>query len=128
MTQVLEVTTTAPDQATAQQLAESAVCGGFAAGAQVAGPVTSYAWVRGECARREEWTVTLTTSALRYADLASHLTAEHESPAPPISAVPVAHASASLSEWVSRSTSRPTGERSRVSVAHEAAGDGFDGF
>ena len=128
MTQVLEVTTTAPDQAAAEALAQSSVRHGYAAGAHVTGPVATYSWRQGECARGEAWTVTLRTVTARWPDLEAHLVAEHEQTDPAIFAVPVAHASASYARWVTRTTMRPPAERSSVSVAHEAAGDGFDGF
>jgi periplasmic divalent cation tolerance protein len=106
MTQLLEVSTATATREAALRLAESAIRAGLAAGGQVAGPVTSFFWHKGEFGQGEEWKVSFKTTEARYADLEAHLIANHEWENPEVTAVPVARASTSYSAWVERVTAQ----------------------
>jgi periplasmic divalent cation tolerance protein len=103
MSGYLQVSTTTATRDEAVHLAGSAVKAGLAAGAQVAGPVTSIFWHLGEYGEGEEWQVTLKTTEARYADLEAHLLEEHSWDNPEVTAVQLTGPAAYL-EWLDRTT------------------------
>lgn len=105
MTQVWQVQVAAPSKEAGIELARGAVEARLAAGAQVAGPVTSVFWHQGEFGTGDEWQVILKTTADRYQDLEEHIVARHEWTNPEITAVPFVAGLAPYLEWVERTTS-----------------------
>jgi len=84
-----QVTVTAPDEATATQLADWAVDGRHAACAQISGPITSvYRW-QGERHRESEWVVTFKTTAAGATRLSEQIPARHPYDVPEILSVDV---------------------------------------
>lgn len=106
MSRILTVSTAAPTQEVAVQLAQSAISVGLAAGAQITGPVGSVFWHAGEFGKGEEWVVSFRTTVARYDDLEAHLIEHHEWQNPEVTAVPIARASAAYVEWVERVTAK----------------------
>lgn len=105
MTTYLQVNAVADSRETAAHLARSAVAAKLAAGAYIAGPVTSFFWHLGEQAEGEEWYVVLKTTAERYAELETLLLAEHPWKNPEISAVALTAGSAAYLAWLNRTVS-----------------------
>ena len=105
MTVYLQVSTATPTRQEAIRIAGSAVKAGLAAGAQIAGPVVSVYWHEGEYGEGEEWQLTLKTTLGRYAELESHLLADHPWDNPEVSAVQLT-GSARYLEWLDRTTAR----------------------
>ncbi|QDT70819.1 Divalent-cation tolerance protein CutA [Planctomycetes bacterium MalM25] len=97
---MLLVTTTAPDEATAQRLATALVEARLAACVQVSGPVTStYRW-RGAVETGPEWLLTAKTTEERWAEIERLVTELHPYETPELIATPIAHASAAYGAWV----------------------------
>lgn len=104
MAEVWQVQVAAPTKEAGIELARGAVEARLAAGAQVAGPVTSVFWHKGEFGTGEEWQVILKTTADRYPDLEKHIVDRHEWTNPEITALPFAAGLAPYLKWVERTT------------------------
>lgn len=104
MTDVVQVSTATELREQAVRLAESAVRGQLAAGAQVVGPVVSVFWHRGEFGTGEEWQLLLKTTAERYPALEAHLLEHHPWEKPEVVAVPIVAGSEAYLRWVADST------------------------
>jgi periplasmic divalent cation tolerance protein len=100
----LQVQTTTDSRAEAMELARTAVEARLAAGAQVAGPITSTYWWEGEVERLEEWLVILKLPAGLYTDLAAFLTEQHSYDEPEIIAVPLSAGSPGYLRWIAEET------------------------
>ncbi|WP_333769812.1 divalent-cation tolerance protein CutA [Streptomyces sp. IBSBF 2435] len=104
MTEVVQVSTATGTREQAVQLAESAVRGRLAAGAQVVGPVVSVYWHRGEFGTGEEWQLLLKTTVERYPALQTHLLEHHPWEKPEVVAVSIVAGSEAYLRWVADST------------------------
>lgn len=104
MTGIFTVTTAAETEATALDIARSAVEGRYAASAQVIGPVTSAFWHLGGFGTGTEWRVLLCTTRDRYPDLEAHLVQVHPWKNPEITATELAAAPARYRDWVRTAT------------------------
>lgn len=102
MSDYVQVSTATPTREAAMTLAGGATSARLAAGAQVAGPVTSVFWHLGEQGSSEEWQVLLYTTADRYPQLEAHLIDAHPWDNPQVTAVPIVHGSAAYLAWVRR--------------------------
>ncbi|MFG2046437.1 divalent-cation tolerance protein CutA [Micromonospora sp. NPDC048935] len=102
MSDYVQVSTAAPTRAAAVELAEGATAARLAAGAQVAGPVSSVYWHLGEQGTSEEWQVLLYTTTDRYPRLEAYLIDAHPWENPQVTATAVVHASADYLAWVRR--------------------------
>jgi periplasmic divalent cation tolerance protein len=107
MDEFLQVTTATPDLESATRLAESAVRARLAAGAQVAGPLTTAFWHLGEFGTGQEWTVTMPTTAAMWEALQAHLTEAHPWDNPQVSAIALVEGSPSYLEWIRTSVGEP---------------------
>lgn len=107
MAEYLQVATATETRDDAVQLAQSVVAARLAAGAQIAGPVTSVFWRQGEFGTGEEWQLLLKTRAARYAALEAHLLEHHPWRNPEISAVPLTGSEGYL-RWIDRTTQQDT--------------------
>lgn len=103
MTDYVQVSTATPTREDAVTLAQGAVKGRLAAGAQIIGPVVSVFWHLGEFGEGEEWRLLLTTTAERYPDLEAHLLKGHPWDNPEVLATPVAAGAARCLQWVEAS-------------------------
>jgi len=104
MTEFLQVSTATASREQAVGLAESAVRGRLAAGAQVVGPVVSVFWHRGEFGTGEECQLLLKTTVERYPALEAHLLEHHPWEKPEVVAVPIVAGSEAYLRWVADST------------------------
>ncbi|UWE07688.1 divalent-cation tolerance protein CutA [Actinacidiphila bryophytorum] len=104
MSDFVQVSTATETREQAVQLAESAVRGRLAAGAQVVGPVVSVFWHRGEFGMGEEWQLLLKTTAEGYPALEAHLLEHHPWEKPEVVAVPIVAGSAAYLRWLADST------------------------
>ena len=103
MTECCQVTTTLPDQATAERLASVLVEERLAACAQVHGPISSiYRW-QGATERTTEWYCHLKTTAARLAALQARIGELHPYEVPEIISVPIYDGNADYLSWVAES-------------------------
>lgn len=89
MTGFLQVSTATQSHAEAVRPAQSLVSARLAAGARIAGPVTSVFRHEGECGTGAEWQLLLATRADRYDEVEAHLLAHHPWWKPEVTAVPM---------------------------------------
>ena len=101
---LLRVLTSAPDLASAQDLARSAVAAGLAGNAQVLGPVFSVFRHLGEVGEGSEFQVVLASTARAYPALERHLLDAHPWQNPEIVALPVTRAPEAYARWLRDST------------------------
>lgn len=95
-----QVTTTLPDQAKAEQLAETLVSERLAACAQVLGPVSStYCW-KGKIERASEWYCHLKTTLARLPLLQARIRELHPYEIPEVIAFPIVQGDPSYLEWI----------------------------
>lgn len=105
-TDVIEVSTATDTREAAVALARLAVEAKLAAGAQIAGPVTSVFWHLGEFGTGEEWRLVLRTHMDCFDKLSALLVSNHPWQNPEVIAVRIAAGSAGCLEWV-RATVAP---------------------
>jgi len=105
MADCVQVTTTLPDQRTAQRVAERLVEERLAACAQVSGPISStYRW-RGEVEQDDEWYCHLKTTKSRLPALQSRIRELHPYEVPEIIALPILDGDAGYLSWIEESVS-----------------------
>jgi periplasmic divalent cation tolerance protein len=101
----VQVTTTLPDEQSAERIAVRVVEERLAACAQVVGPVSStYRW-QGEVERAWEWYCHLKTSTSRLAELQRRLRELHPYEVPEIIAVPIVQGDSDYLSWIEESVS-----------------------
>jgi periplasmic divalent cation tolerance protein len=101
----VQVTTTLPDEQSAERIAVAMVEERLAACAQVLGPVSStYRW-QGEVERAWEWYCNLKTSAARLPELQRRLRELHPYETPEIIAVPIVQGDADYLKWMEEAVS-----------------------
>ncbi len=97
---MLQVTTTAPDEAMAQRLAAALVESRLAACVQVSGPITStYRW-RGAVESGQEWLCTAKTTEACWPGIERLVAEHHPYDTPELIATPITHASAAYEAWL----------------------------
>ena len=100
MNNCCQVTTTLPDRASAERLAEALVAERLAACAQVLGPVSStYHW-EGRLERAEEWYCNLKTTDQRLPALRKRIRELHPYEVPELIAIPISDGDAKYLEWI----------------------------
>lgn len=100
MADCLQVTTTFPDEETAQRVAACVVEEQLAACAQVQGPVSStYRW-KGKVDRNEEWYCHLKTTSFRLERLQSRIRELHPYEVPEIVAVALVGGNPAYLRWI----------------------------
>ncbi|MFI1161459.1 divalent-cation tolerance protein CutA [Streptomyces sioyaensis] len=104
MTGILQVATATQSRAEAVQLAQSLVSARLAAGARIAGPVTSVFRHEGVCGTGAEWQLLLTTRADRCDEVEAHLLAHHPWRKPEVTAVPMVGGPKEYLHWVETAT------------------------
>ncbi|HXE57288.1 MAG TPA: divalent-cation tolerance protein CutA [Gemmatimonadales bacterium] len=101
---ILQVTTTLPTREDAERVARALVEDRLAACAQVAGPIASTYWWKGQVETSTEWYCHLKTTAERFPALEARLRTLHPYEVPEIIALPAARVAESYREWVTRET------------------------
>jgi len=99
----VQVSTTLPDENTAQRLGRSLVEERLAACAQVVGPVSSTYWWRGAVEQSREWYCYLKTTQASFAALSQRLKELHPYDVPEIIAVPILEGSSEYLRWIEES-------------------------
>ena len=100
MPDIIQVTTTVPEQADAERIAASLVAQRLAACVQVSGPIEStYRW-KDQIETSQEWTCALKTSDELFADVEQAICKLHSYDEPEIIATPITAASAGYRDWV----------------------------
>jgi periplasmic divalent cation tolerance protein len=100
VTSCCQVTTTLPDRATADRLAETLVAERLAACAQVVGPVSSTYWWEGRVEHAEEWYCSLKTTDQRLPALQQRIRELHPYEVPEIVATPIAGGDPQYLDWI----------------------------
>ncbi len=100
MTEYCAVLTTIDSREAAQRLARSAVAARLAACAQLVGPIESVYWWEGSLQTAAEWQVWFKTTGERYAELETHLAAEHSYDVPEILRLPIEAGGAGYLSWI----------------------------
>lgn len=98
--EILLVLSTFPDRGKAQRIAEELVVGRFAACANVATPVDSFYWWKGEVETANEVLVYFKTTATRFAAFAAKLRELHPYNVPEIIALEVTTGSPAYLNWI----------------------------
>ena len=100
MTDFVQVTTTFPDERTAQRVASCVVEERLAACAQVQGPIWStYRW-KGEVEQEQEWYCHFKTMVDRLPELEARIRELHPYEVPEIIEVPILHADQKYLDWI----------------------------
>jgi periplasmic divalent cation tolerance protein len=100
-----QVTTTLPDQATAERVAACLVEERLAACAQVLGPVSStYRW-HGQIERATEWYCNLKTTRARSPQLQRRIRELHPYEVPEVIAFPIVGGDADYLQWIEEAVS-----------------------
>jgi periplasmic divalent cation tolerance protein len=98
-----QVTTTLPDQATAEQLGATLVQERLAACAQVVGPISSIYWWQGRVERSGEWYCHLKTTRARLPDIQRRVLELHPYELPELVAVPLVDGDQRYLKWIEES-------------------------
>lgn len=101
----VQVSTTLPDENTAQRLGRSLVEERLAACAQVVGPVSSTYWWRGGVEQSREWYCYLKTTTASIPALNQRIQELHPYEVPEIIAVPIVDGSAEYLRWIEETLS-----------------------
>ncbi len=100
----LQAITTTDSQEEAAKLARLAVERRVAACAQVAGPITSTYWWKGEVETASEWQVLFKLPAERYEAFQEVIRSAHSYDVPEIIATPIAAGNPAYLEWMTAET------------------------
>jgi periplasmic divalent cation tolerance protein len=103
-TELVEVTTTLPDEPTATRIAERLVNERLAACVQVTGPIQSFYRWQGNLERSTEWKLTIKTPLTCHARLIDELISNHPYTVPEILTHPLQSAHLPYAEWVVEQT------------------------
>jgi len=99
-----QIQTTAASREEAERLAQELIARRQAACVQIGGPIRSvYRWA-GTVESSEEWTMTIKTTAARYADVAATIKELHTYQTPELIALPILAGSADYLAWLQTET------------------------
>ncbi len=107
MSDCVQVSTTLPDEALAQQLGKQLVEERLAACAQIVGPVSSTYWWQGRIEQAREWYCHLKTTAVVSAELSRRIRELHPYEVPEIIVVSIIEGNSSYFQWIAE-TVRPS--------------------
>ncbi|MFF5211766.1 divalent-cation tolerance protein CutA [Streptosporangium sp. NPDC000396] len=110
MSSHVEVHVTAGSLEEAEKVVVTAVQRRVAAGAQIAGPITSTYWWKGEIQHAKEYLVLMKTTRARLDDLVAVVKAAHSYDTPEIVAVPIEGGLASYLSWITEETAGPASD------------------
>jgi periplasmic divalent cation tolerance protein len=96
----VQVSTTLPDESTAQQLAKRLVEERLAACAQIVGPVSSTYWWEGQIEQAREWYCHLKTTAAASAELCRRIRELHPYEVPEIVVLGIKEGDPSYLKWI----------------------------
>jgi len=104
MTKFMQVTTATDREEEALRLARGITSARLAAAVQIAGPVRSFYWWKGETVEAREWQLVMKTTEVRLAELESYIKANHSYETPGIAATEFTWGSQEYLEWISAET------------------------
>jgi periplasmic divalent cation tolerance protein len=104
MADYMQVVTTVDSEAEAERLARGIAGARLAASVQIAGPIRSFYWWKGELVDAREWQVTVKTTAERLGDVEAHIKANHSYETPGIMATEIRWGSGEYLDWISAET------------------------
>ena len=107
MAECVQVSTTLPDEATAQRFGRQLVEERLAACAQIVGPISSAYWWQGQIEEAREWYCHLKTTADASAELSRRIRELHPYDVPEIIVVAIKEGDASYFRWIDE-TVRPS--------------------
>jgi periplasmic divalent cation tolerance protein len=100
MSDVVQIVTTVPDEASARRIARVLVERTLAACVQISGPIESiYRW-QGNVESAQEWQCWIKTTSVRYAEVAAAIQSLHSYAVPEILALPVVAGEANYLRWL----------------------------
>ena len=105
MSEFIQVTTTASTREEACRIAKALLERRLAACVQIAGPVESHYWWKGQLEQSAEWLCIIKTLRVKYASVEAAIRATHSYEVPEIVAVPIDAGSASYLAWLRNETS-----------------------
>ena len=100
MAECVQVSTTLPDEATAQQFGRLLVEERLAACAQIGGPIWSTYWWNGQVQQASEWYCYLKTTSAASAELSRRMRELHPYEVPEIIVLPIKEGDASYLKWI----------------------------
>lgn len=102
----IQINTTAPTRALANEIARLVIARGVAACAQVSGPILSvYSW-KGKPEESEEWKVEIKTISSRYNEVREAIMLIHSYEVPEIIALPIVDITADYALWIDASVKK----------------------
>jgi periplasmic divalent cation tolerance protein len=107
MSDCVQVSTTLPDEAAAQQFGKQLVEERLAACAQIVGPVSSTYWWQGQIEQAREWYCHLKTTAAASVELSRRIRELHPYEVPEIIVVAIKEGDSSYFRWIAE-TVRPS--------------------
>jgi periplasmic divalent cation tolerance protein len=106
MTDFIQVSTTTDKREDAEKISQAIVSQRLAACVQIAGPVTSHYWWKGEIEKAEEWLLLIKTNRDLYHQLEEEIRRIHPYDVPEIIAVPVIEGSRDYLDWIKSETDK----------------------
>lgn len=100
MSEFIQVTTTASTKEEAGRIAKALLEQRLAACVQIAGPVESHYWWKGQLEQSAEWLCIVKTLRVKYAAVEAAIRANHSYEVPEIVAVPIETGSAPYLAWL----------------------------
>jgi periplasmic divalent cation tolerance protein len=100
MAECVQVSTTLPDEATAQRFGRQLVEERLAACAQILGPISSAYWWQGQIEEAREWYCHLKTTTAAGAELSRRIRELHPYDVPEIIVVAIKEGDASYLRWI----------------------------
>jgi periplasmic divalent cation tolerance protein len=104
MTDYVQVVTAVNSEAEAERLARGIAAARLAASVQIAGPIRSFYWWKGELVDAQEWQITIKTTGERLTDVEAHIKANHSYETPGIMATAIPWGSREYLDWISAET------------------------
>ncbi len=100
MSEFIQVTTTASTKEEAGRIAKALLDRRLAACVQIAGPIESHYWWKGQLEQSAEWLCIIKTLRVKYASVEAAIRANHSYEVPEIVAVPIETGSAPYLAWL----------------------------
>lgn len=100
MSEFIQVTTTASTKEEAGRIAKALLEPRLAACVQIAGPIESHYWWKGQLEQSAEWLCIVKTLRVKYAAVEAAIRAAHSYEVPEIVAIPIDTGGASYLAWL----------------------------
>src|SRR6266702_2022818 len=104
MAEYMQVVTAVDSEEEAERLARGIAGARLASSVQIAGPIRSLYWWKGELVDAREWQITAKTTAERLADVEAYIKANHSYETPGIMATEIRWGSREYLDWISAET------------------------